>query len=119
MSQPISGVLTTTQQFASAAGVAVLGAVFFSGLGTRPSRADLAATTEAVTFLALALVVIAAALTLLLPGPPRLPDPTPNRRRPSPTPPDLQTTMRRLPVRTRRTIASVKSGGCPRVRLAS
>jgi EmrB/QacA subfamily drug resistance transporter len=64
-----AGVLTTTQQFASAAGVAALGAVFFSGLGAHPSRADFAATTEAVTFLALALVVIAAALTLLLPRP--------------------------------------------------
>jgi len=64
-----AGVLTTTQQFASAAGVAVLGAVFFSGLGPHPSRADFAGSTEAVTFLALALVLIAAALTLLLPRP--------------------------------------------------
>ncbi len=64
-----AGVLTTTQQFASAAGVAVLGAVFFGGLGARPSRADFAATTEVVTFLALALVLTAAALTLLLPRP--------------------------------------------------
>lgn len=64
-----AGVLTTTQQFASATGVAVLGAVFFSGLGARPSRAGFAATTEAVTFLALALVVVAAGLTLLLPRP--------------------------------------------------
>jgi EmrB/QacA subfamily drug resistance transporter len=62
-----AGVLTTTQQFASAAGVAVLGAVFFGGLGARPSRDDFAAATEAVTFLALALVLTAAALTLLLP----------------------------------------------------
>jgi EmrB/QacA subfamily drug resistance transporter len=64
-----AGVLTTTQQFASAAGVAVLGAVFFTGLGPHPSRADFAAATEAVTFLALALVVLAAGLTLLLPRP--------------------------------------------------
>jgi EmrB/QacA subfamily drug resistance transporter len=64
-----AGVLTTTQQFASAAGVAVLGAVFFGGLGLRPSRADFAGSTEAVTFLALALVLTAAALTLLLPRP--------------------------------------------------
>lgn len=64
-----AGVLTTTQQFASAAGVAVLGAVFFGGLGAHPSRAGFAATTEAVTFLALALVVVAAGLTLLLPRP--------------------------------------------------
>jgi EmrB/QacA subfamily drug resistance transporter len=64
-----AGVLTTTQQFASAAGVAVLGAVFFGGLGTRPSRGDFATATEAVLFLALALVLTAAALTLLLPRP--------------------------------------------------
>jgi len=64
-----AGVLTTTQQFASAAGVAVLGAVFFGGLGARPSRDDYAAATEAATFLALALVLTAAALTLLLPRP--------------------------------------------------
>jgi EmrB/QacA subfamily drug resistance transporter len=64
-----AGVLTTVQQFASAAGVAVLGAVFFGGLGTRPSRGDFAAATESVTFLALALVLTAAVLTVLLPKP--------------------------------------------------
>jgi EmrB/QacA subfamily drug resistance transporter len=64
-----AGVLTTVQQFASAAGVAILGVVFFGGLGTRPSRGDYAASAEAVTFLALALVVTMAALTLLLPNP--------------------------------------------------
>lgn len=64
-----AGVLTTTQQFASAAGVAVLGAVFFGGLGLHPSRSDFAATTESVSFLALALVLTAAALTVLLPRP--------------------------------------------------
>jgi EmrB/QacA subfamily drug resistance transporter len=61
-----AGVLTTTQQFASAAGVAVLGAVFFGGLGGHPSRADFAATTETVSFLLLALVLIVAALTVPL-----------------------------------------------------
>jgi MFS family permease len=71
-----AGVLTTTQQFASAAGVAVLGAVFFGGLGARPSRDDFAAATEAVTFLALALVLTAAALTLLLPRPATAPQTT-------------------------------------------
>jgi MFS family permease len=70
-----AGVLTTTQQFASAAGVAVLGAVFFGGLGARPARADFAAATEAVTFLALALVLTAAALTLLIPRPAPAPAP--------------------------------------------
>jgi EmrB/QacA subfamily drug resistance transporter len=64
-----AGVLTTVQQFASAAGVAVLGAVFFGGLGARPSRGDFAAAAESVTFLALALVLTAAVLTVLLPKP--------------------------------------------------
>ncbi len=62
-----AGVLTTTQQFAGATGVAVLGAVFFGILGPNPSSADYAAATESVTFLALALVLTAAALTALLP----------------------------------------------------
>ncbi len=62
-----AGVLATTQQFASAAGVAALGAVFFGVLGTRPARADFAAAAESVTFLALALVLAASALTALLP----------------------------------------------------
>jgi EmrB/QacA subfamily drug resistance transporter len=71
-----AGVLTTVQQFASAAGVAVLGAVFFGGLGTRPSRGDFAAATESVTFLALALVLTAAVLTVLLPKPAPASQPT-------------------------------------------
>jgi hypothetical protein len=71
-----AGVLTTVQQFASAAGVAVLGAVFFGGLGTRPSRGDFAAATESVTFLALALVLTAAVLTVLLPKPASASQPT-------------------------------------------
>jgi hypothetical protein len=49
--------------------VAVLGAVFFTGLGGRPTRADFAGATESVTFLGLALVLTAGALTLLLPRP--------------------------------------------------
>jgi EmrB/QacA subfamily drug resistance transporter len=64
-----AGVLTTTQQFAGAAGVAVLGAVFFSGLGSHPSRDDFAASTESVTFITLALILTAAALTMFLPRP--------------------------------------------------
>jgi EmrB/QacA subfamily drug resistance transporter len=64
-----AGVLTTTQQFAGAAGVAVLGALFFGTLGSNPSRGDFATATEAVSVLALALVLTAAALTVLLPRP--------------------------------------------------
>ncbi|NEE55174.1 MFS transporter, partial [Streptomyces sp. SID8455] len=35
-----SGILTTTQQFASAAGVAAIGALFFTVAGDRPTTAD-------------------------------------------------------------------------------
>jgi EmrB/QacA subfamily drug resistance transporter len=66
-----AGVLTTTQQFASAAGVAVLGAIFFGALGSRPSRADFTAATESNMFLQLALVLAVAVLTVLLPEPTR------------------------------------------------
>jgi EmrB/QacA subfamily drug resistance transporter len=71
-----AGVLTTVQQFASAAGVAVLGAVFFGGLGSHPARGDFAAATESVAFLALALVLTAAVLTVLLPKPAPASQPT-------------------------------------------
>ncbi len=64
-----AGVLTTSQQFAGAAGVAVLGALFFGTLGAHPSRGDFATATETVAMVSLALVLLAAALTVLLPRP--------------------------------------------------
>jgi hypothetical protein len=58
-----AGILTTTQQFGVASGVAVIGAVFYARLGraSSVSAMELAMTIDAVVVLA------AAALTLLLP----------------------------------------------------
>ncbi|NYI07529.1 MFS transporter [Allostreptomyces psammosilenae] len=61
-----SGVLTTTQQFASATGVAVLGAVFFSVLGPDPDRAGYASTTALIMAGAAGLLLVALALLRLL-----------------------------------------------------
>ena len=65
-----AGVLTTVQQFASAAGVAVLGAVFFAILGLQPSRADFAEALEFVVIFDLVLAAVAMGFTLLLPRTP-------------------------------------------------
>ncbi|MFF3645373.1 MFS transporter [Streptomyces sp. NPDC002564] len=51
-----SGVLTTTQQFASSAGVAVVGAVFFAVLGADPSAGDYAHAMTVSALIDLALV---------------------------------------------------------------
>ncbi len=61
-----AGVLTTTQQFASAAGVAVIGTAFFSTLGTHPQRSDFVHALEVVTAACLVLIALASALTVLL-----------------------------------------------------
>ncbi|MEU6994510.1 MFS transporter [Streptomyces sp. NPDC046465] len=52
-----SGVLTTTQQFASSAGVAVVGATFFGMLGARPAPADYARAMTGSAVIDLVLVV--------------------------------------------------------------
>ncbi|WP_433466675.1 MFS transporter [Spirillospora sp. CA-128828] len=64
-----SGVLTTAQQFSGAAGVAVLGAVFFASLGTHPDRAAFAAAAETAAWAGVALVMASVLLTLLFPRP--------------------------------------------------
>ncbi|MCW2943071.1 MAG: transporter [Actinomycetia bacterium] len=61
-----AGVLTTVQQFSSAAGVAVLGTLFFSTLGSRPSIADFVSALELVTGLGGVLILTATGLTVLL-----------------------------------------------------
>jgi EmrB/QacA subfamily drug resistance transporter len=61
-----AGVLTTTQQFASAAGVAGLGAVFFGMLGGHPGRGDYVNAMAVLTIADLALVLVALAATRLL-----------------------------------------------------
>jgi len=62
-----AGVLTTTQQFAVASGVAVLGAVFYDVLGSAPSRASFVSGLVVIAWVDAALLVLAAALTFLLP----------------------------------------------------
>jgi EmrB/QacA subfamily drug resistance transporter len=62
-----AGVLTTTQQFAIASGVAVIGAVFYNALGGAPSRASFVSGLVLIAWVDAALLVIAAALTFLLP----------------------------------------------------
>jgi EmrB/QacA subfamily drug resistance transporter len=62
-----AGVLTTTQQFAIASGVAVIGAVFYEVIGGAPTRASFVSGLEVVAWIDAGLLVIAAALTFLLP----------------------------------------------------
>jgi EmrB/QacA subfamily drug resistance transporter len=62
-----AGVLTTTQQFAIASGVAIIGAVFYGALGTSPTRSAYVASATLVFWVDLALLAVAAALTFLLP----------------------------------------------------
>ncbi len=64
-----AGVLTTSQQFASAAGVAALGAVFFQALGAGTGVGPYAHAHAVVVGLDVALILVAAATTLLLPAP--------------------------------------------------
>ncbi|GAA3837408.1 MFS transporter [Streptomyces chiangmaiensis] len=66
-----AGVLTTTQQFSSAAGVAGIGSVFFAALSSRHGVADYASALEWVAAIDLVLVLIACGTSVLLPRPPR------------------------------------------------
>jgi EmrB/QacA subfamily drug resistance transporter len=61
-----AGVLTTTQQFASATGIAVIGSAFFSILGSRPDHTDFIHALEVVSGASLLLITVAIALTVLL-----------------------------------------------------
>ena len=62
-----AGVLTTTQQFSIASGVAVIGAVFYEVIGGAPARVNFVTGLMVVAWVDVALLVIAAALTFLLP----------------------------------------------------
>jgi EmrB/QacA subfamily drug resistance transporter len=62
-----AGVLTTTQQFSIASGVAVIGAVFYEVIGGAPTRASFVTGLTVVAWVDVAVLVIAAALTFLLP----------------------------------------------------
>ncbi|MFD0526307.1 MFS transporter [Kitasatospora arboriphila] len=66
-----AGVLTTAQQFASAAGVAAIGSVFFAALGTPKGVGSYATAFQWVGVIDLVLVLIAAAVSLALPRPAR------------------------------------------------
>jgi len=62
----VAGILTTAQQFGLAAGIAILGSVFFSVLGLQPDRAAYASAFRVLTSLELGLVVASIALSALL-----------------------------------------------------
>lgn len=62
-----AGVLTTTQQFAIASGVAIIGAVFYGVIGSVPSRAGFVSGLVVNAWIDAALLLLAAALTFLLP----------------------------------------------------
>lgn len=66
-----AGILTTSQQFASAAGVAALGTVFFTPLGSRSGVAAYASALEWVAAIDLVLILVACGTSLLLPRPAR------------------------------------------------
>jgi MFS family permease len=66
-----AGVLTTTQQFAIASGVAVIGAVFYEVIGGSPTRASSVSGLTVVAWVDAAILIIAAVLTFLLPRPVR------------------------------------------------
>jgi Na+/melibiose symporter-like transporter len=62
-----AGVLTTTQQFAIASGVAVIGAVFYEVIGGAPTRASFVSGLTVVAWIDAALLIAAGLLTFLLP----------------------------------------------------
>ncbi|WP_131740445.1 MFS transporter [Actinomadura roseirufa] len=71
-----AGVLSTTQQFSGAAGVAVLGTVFFGSLGAHPGRAAYASAAETALWACLVLALAMLPLTFIVQRPPAKP-PTP------------------------------------------
>src|SRR5882724_2038767 len=63
-----AGILTTTQQFGIASGVAIIGALFYTRLGTvAPGRGSWVSAMEVTMAIDAVIVLAAAALTLLLP----------------------------------------------------
>jgi EmrB/QacA subfamily drug resistance transporter len=65
----VSGVLTATQQFAGAVGVAAIGTLFFAFLGATPSRSGYVSAANDAILIDLGLLVALVALTFLLPRP--------------------------------------------------
>ena len=64
-----AGILTTTQQFGVACGVAVIGAVFSGDLGGIVGRGSFVSAMELAMIIDAVLLVAAAAATMLLPRP--------------------------------------------------
>jgi hypothetical protein len=62
-----AGILTTTQQFGAASGIAVIGAIFYGILGTAPDTGTFVSGMVVAMSVNAALVAVAAAVTLLLP----------------------------------------------------
>lgn len=62
-----SGTLNTMQQFAGAAGLAVIGTVFFAALGSDPHASQYAGAAATTLWIDLALVAAMTALTVLIP----------------------------------------------------
>jgi EmrB/QacA subfamily drug resistance transporter len=65
-----SGVLTTSQQFANATGVALLGTVLFAALGSDPTRGDYTSAMRTTALLDIVLLLTTIVLTRFLPRPP-------------------------------------------------
>ena len=61
-----AGLLSTTQQFASVTGIAVIGGLFFTALGSHPGRAAYAGAAELAAWLAFAVTLVMAALVVPL-----------------------------------------------------
>ena len=62
-----AGILTTSQQFGAATGIAVIGTIFYSALGAAPDRGTFVAAMVVTMTVNAALVAAVAATTLLLP----------------------------------------------------
>jgi EmrB/QacA subfamily drug resistance transporter len=62
-----AGILTTSQQFGAATGIAVIGTIFYSALGAAPGRGTFVDATVVAMSVNAALVAAVAATTLLLP----------------------------------------------------
>jgi EmrB/QacA subfamily drug resistance transporter len=62
-----AGILTTSQQFGAASGVAVIGAVFYDAIGSVPSRGSFVSGMTLAMAIDAVLLLVAAGLTLMLP----------------------------------------------------
>ncbi|MFB7663081.1 MFS transporter [Kitasatospora sp. NPDC056138] len=78
-----AGVLTTSQQFANATGVALLGTVLFGAIGAHPTRASFTSAVQLTAGIDIALLLATIALTALLP---KSPAPAPARPAADPDP---------------------------------